>query len=242
MSLVHPTPSLVGVFDKLVRDIVSRRFLPGACLPAERDLSRGLGASRPTLREALRQLGEWGLVEPRRGSGVAVRHPDDWSFDVLPSYLRFGAAAAGPAALLQTVKDLLETRRLLFLDVLRLVAPRLVPGRLDAARAHVARAWAARDDAAAFIREDFEAVRAMAAAARLLPALWMLNSVAGVYRELASTLGGAAHLPDDYLDVYRQVMAALERNDAETACAAMTRYLENHDRCLLGALQGEGKP
>src|SRR5215468_7523027 len=89
----HPTPSLAAVFERLVGDIVSATYPPGARLPAERDLARNLGASRPTLREALRRLGEWGLIEARRGSGVVVRGLRDWSFDVLPTYIRRGDPA-----------------------------------------------------------------------------------------------------------------------------------------------------
>jgi DNA-binding FadR family transcriptional regulator len=42
-----------AIFDRLLREIVSGVYPPGARLPAERELSRLLGASRPTLREAL---------------------------------------------------------------------------------------------------------------------------------------------------------------------------------------------
>src|SRR5512142_1662040 len=99
----HPTPSLASVFDRLLTDIVSGRYPSGARLPGERDLARSLGASRPTLREALRRLGEWGLIEARRGSGVVVRELRDWSFDVLPTYLRVG----DPAEIVPVVRDLL---------------------------------------------------------------------------------------------------------------------------------------
>src|SRR5512143_2582734 len=118
--VAHSTPSLVNVFDQLLDAIVSGRYAPGVRLPAERDLARALGASRPTLREALRRLGEWGLIEARRGSGVVVRELRDWSFDVLPAYIRVG----DPAEIVPVVRDLLAVRRLILVDILRLVAPR----------------------------------------------------------------------------------------------------------------------
>lgn len=47
-----------AVFEKLLADIVRGVHPAGTRLPAERELARQLGASRPTLREALRRLGE----------------------------------------------------------------------------------------------------------------------------------------------------------------------------------------
>jgi DNA-binding FadR family transcriptional regulator len=231
-----PSPSL-SVFDTLLRDIVSGKYARGARLPAERELARELGASRPTLREALRRLAEWGLIEARRGSGITVRDLNDWAFDVLPAYMRLGAPAEGGAkGLVRLINDLLDVRRLLFIDVLRLVAPRVTAESLDDARAHVRRAWEARGDISAFIKEDFELVRAIAASARFRPALWMLNSVGGVYLDLAKMITGAAMVPEDYLESHEAVLSALAAHDTEGACAAMARYLEGHDRRLLAVL------
>jgi DNA-binding FadR family transcriptional regulator len=230
----HPTPSLANAFDRLVADIVSEKYAAGTRLPAERDLARLLGASRPTLREALRRLGEWGLIEAKRGSGVTVRDKRDWAFDVLPSYLRHGQL--GPRAMALLIHDLLDIRRLIFLDVLKLVAPRLRPGTLDPARAAVDRAWEKRGDISAFIREDFECMRTVVLGARFLPAIWLLNGLGGVYMELARTLTGASMVPDDYLASYSTMLGALESKEPDKAVAAMGRYLEDHDRRLMAAL------
>lgn len=236
-ALPHPTPTLANVFERLLADIVAGKYPPGANLPAERDLARTLGASRPTLREALRRLGEWGMVSARRGSGVVVRDVREWSIDVLPAFLRLGAAAKeGPAALASLIVGVLQVRRSLFVEVLRIVGPRLVRGSLIEARAHVERAWTARDDIATFVREDFEAVRAVVDAGGFLPALWLLNGVAGVYGEIARTLTGAAMVPPDYLETYHTAFDHFEAGRTEDACAVLSAYLQRHDRRLLAAL------
>ncbi len=232
------SPSLSGVFDRLLSDIVSGRYPAGARLPAERDLARTLGASRPTLREALRRLGEWGLIEARRGSGVVVRDIRDWSIDVLPTYLRLGAPREPAGSLGRLVVDLLAVRRMVLLDILRLVAPRTTPGCLIEARAAARRAWAVRDDAGEFQRRDLELLREVMLSTRFLPALWMLNGLARVYLDLARTIGGVQVVPDDYVDSYERVFTALEARDADAACAALAAYLDNHDRRLF-ALLGE---
>ena len=232
----HSTPSLTNAFDVLLADIISGRYPAGARLPAERELARTLGASRPTLREALRRLSEWGLIAARRGSGIVVRDVAEWSIDVLPAYLRLGAPLDPPGTLPQVVKDILAVRRMVLIDLLRLVAPRTTPGSLAGARAAAARAWAVREDVALFQREDLDMLRQLLLSARLLPALWMLNGLVRVYLELARTVGKLAAVPDDYLDAYDRIFAALERHDPEAACAAMAGYLDHHDRRLLAAL------
>lgn len=230
------SPSLTGVFERLLTDIVSGRYPAGSRLPAERDLALVVGASRPTLREALRRLGEWRLIEPRRGSGVVVRPARDWSMSVLPAYLRLGGSLLSGPQLGQLVADLLGVRRSLFLEVLRQVAPRITAGSLGTARAAAEDAWTHRDDVGEFVARDFEAFRAVIEAAGFLPALWLLNDLAGVYLGIARTLTGVARLPDDYLATWKTVFDALEDGQPRTACEAMRAYLERHDRRLLAAL------
>ena len=60
------------VADRIRTLIESERIVPGARLPAERDLALQLGVSRPSLREALIALEIDGRVEIRGGSGVYV--------------------------------------------------------------------------------------------------------------------------------------------------------------------------
>ena len=45
---------------------------PGERLPSERELADKMGVSRPSLREAIADLQERGLVETRAGAGVYV--------------------------------------------------------------------------------------------------------------------------------------------------------------------------
>lgn len=60
------------IADQL-RTLIGRgEFAPGTRLPAERDLARQLGVSRPSVREALIALEVEGWVEVRTGSGVYV--------------------------------------------------------------------------------------------------------------------------------------------------------------------------
>lgn len=58
-----------SVTDRLVTAIAVGVYSPGECLPPEREMAAALGVSRVTLRQALKQVADLGLVESRRGRG-----------------------------------------------------------------------------------------------------------------------------------------------------------------------------
>ena len=81
------TQSLVQrTADRLYSQITAEgRLGPGDKLPNEVELSRQLGVSRATLREAIRTLTAQGVLEVRRGKGtfVASRAAEDFGFSRL---------------------------------------------------------------------------------------------------------------------------------------------------------------
>jgi DNA-binding GntR family transcriptional regulator len=105
-------------FNRLSAEILSGRTDPGERL-VEEQLTRRLGISRATLREALRQLAQQGLVEhiPRRGVRVATLSDDDVRElyevrDVLERHavrsMPAGADDAGLRAALEVMRDATE--------------------------------------------------------------------------------------------------------------------------------------
>ena len=72
LQTVEPQRLYRQIAEQLRGLIGAGEFCVGARLPAERDLARQLGVSRPSVREALIALEVEGWVEVRTGSGVYV--------------------------------------------------------------------------------------------------------------------------------------------------------------------------
>lgn len=234
-ELVPETTAIDTVFERLLADIVNGTHPAGTRLPAERELSRQLGASRPTLREALRRLGEWNLVEPRRGSGIVVRPYRDWSIEVIAAYLRYGKPIAGQPSIGRILIDMMALRQGVLLEVIRLTATRTPKGSLTGARLAMARAWSMRDTPG-YPREDFEVMRQVCEAAQFTPGLWMLNRLAEIWLDAAGALMFVVRAPDDYVVTYTKMFDMLEAGDAEGVVTMMTAYLERHDQKIVSAL------
>lgn len=72
LQTVEPQRLYRQIASQLRQSISAGEFAVGARLPAERDLAKQLGVSRPSVREALIALEVEGWVEVRTGSGVYV--------------------------------------------------------------------------------------------------------------------------------------------------------------------------
>src|ERR1700674_2942269 len=69
---IEPRRLYLQIADQVRALIAAGEFQPGSRLPAERELARRFGVSRPTLREALIALEVEGYVDVRPGSGIVV--------------------------------------------------------------------------------------------------------------------------------------------------------------------------
>jgi DNA-binding FadR family transcriptional regulator len=72
LQTVEPQRLYRQIAEQLRGLMTAGEFSPGSRLPAERDLAKQLGVSRPSVREALIALEVEGWVEVRTGSGVYV--------------------------------------------------------------------------------------------------------------------------------------------------------------------------
>ena len=99
IQIIEPRRLYVQIADQIQALIAAGEFPPGGRLPAERELAKRFGVSRPTLREALIALEVQGYVDVRPGSGIVVMTRSSAALD--------GFAEEGPLEVLRA-RSLIE--------------------------------------------------------------------------------------------------------------------------------------
>ena len=104
------------VIEQIQSMILSGVFQKGDKLPSERELSEKMEVSRTSIREAIRVLETMGVVESRQGEGTFVCSNINSSF-IEPLSMIFMLNNGEP-------KDILELRKIIELETVRLAAQR----------------------------------------------------------------------------------------------------------------------
>ncbi len=121
---IKPKSITDQVFEQL-RDSIFRGVLkPGEQLPPERELAKGFGVSRPSVKSAMNKLVSMGLVEQRQGQGTFVKSHRSMYMDNPLREVMEG----------EDVKlfDLLEVRMGLEVNAVGLAAERATPEDIQA--------------------------------------------------------------------------------------------------------------
>ncbi|CAH1666163.1 MULTISPECIES: FadR/GntR family transcriptional regulator [unclassified Chelatococcus] len=211
------------------RQIVSGEWSPGQALQPEDALSRELGVSRSSLREAIKILAGKGLVQSSPRRGTVVRPHDQWNLfdaDVLAWHSEGQLSA-------DFVRELFELRRMIEPDAAALAAERAIPAKLTALEAAMAALAAADTHSTHSIDADLAFHSAVLAAsgnhllAALAPVIEASLTLAfRVSRTVSDELG---HV----IPMHGAVVEAILSGDAAAAHAAMRGLLERSERDAL---------
>jgi len=224
--------------EQLVQDLTIKIITGGwqvkQRLPSERDLSESLSVSRPTLREALRQLERIGLLVSRQGSGTTVCNwQETATIDIFPAYL---ISCAGTEQFWPLLESSLRVRVAPLLEALRWLADDARKVNFLRLRQSLKEVWAWRDQPAQFVAADFEWLQSMIAVSEYYPALWVMNAFVGNYINIIRVAGVAAPAPADYMDVWTSILELCKSHQADEAVIAATEYFRRHDQALLSYL------
>ena len=122
--------SVADEVTALLRDAILRGdYEPGQRLESERRLAERLGVSRGSVREALKQLDQLGLLDIRHGGGARVRPLGDASLDVVRHLLHL---EGGPGV--ELVTQLLDVHEILMISAVELAVRNATEEEVSRAR------------------------------------------------------------------------------------------------------------
>ncbi len=222
------------VARNIVSDIQDRQLPAGAKLDPEHIMIEKQGASRATVREALRYLELQGALRMKAGpgGGPVVNVPDiDHLAGALSLQLQFANA---------TFRAVLQARRSIYPVLVAEAAEHATDGDIDALKASLAKLYDAVEDSQAATREARQFYELVAAASGnlvlgfLVNALHHLSENSGIEYDLQHRQASARQAD--------RILQAIEQRDppraqalSEAMQAAAWRYWEEHAPDLLNA-------
>jgi GntR family transcriptional repressor for pyruvate dehydrogenase complex len=206
-----------AVMDRIVTYVQSSPLGPGDPLPAQHELARLLGVSRPVLREALQGLASLGMLEIRPGSGVYVRDP---SPNNDPSELI-------EIATHESALEVIEARMVIEVEMAGLAAQRATDGdfeRMDKVLIRLKRV-SSRKQPTAQVTSDFHRALARSSHNTMLYRMGQMLAKARV----AQGIRVEQALPDiaaGEFESHLRLREAVASRDPEIARQEMRRHLE----------------
>jgi DNA-binding FadR family transcriptional regulator len=219
------TPKLYQrVADQIVNLILKGHWREGERLPAEREMAKQLGVSRPTVREAVIALELLGLVEVKTGAGIYVKSIQNMGG---PNVLQ--GEDAGPSPF-----ELIEARIVFESEIAALAAARIteaeLAGLMDAIEKMEAdidkgvQMVSNRDDGDMLFHSRIAAVTGNAVMRSIIEQLWE-----GMRGPMFKAISNRVRLPEHAraaAKAHRRIHAALASGSPERAKAAMREHLE----------------
>lgn len=226
-----------GVAEKVVRRILdlvkAGNLKAGDRLPAERELVRIFGVSRPSLREAMRALSILGVIESRQGGGAYITNLDA---KALLAPLEFFVTLSQ-----SNVEDVFASRRLIEVEIVRRAAARVSDGDIDALDQMIAAQDEVVDDPIGFrildseFHEKLGALGGSPVLERLTASLY--NMGLDIRRRATEMPAVVARSCEDH----RAIVNALRRRDPEAAAAAMAQHLRNIEASTVAVMAQDAR-
>lgn len=200
-------------------------FLHGEKLPPERSLAEAFGASRNTVREALRVLEEDGMVSRRIGSGTYVTFKNDSDRDE-------AAEATSPL-------ELIDAREAIEPQMVRLAVKNASNRDIDRLEVALLRLERSVDDYRRFSRADEVFHLCIAECSRNPMMVWL-------YRQVNEVRGNALwygvrgkiltrERMEQYNIEHRELFDAIRLRDMEKALAIINNHMNKARADILGA-------
>lgn len=209
------------IAEQLRSLILTGQYPPGSKLPPERELSKRLRVNRASLREALKKLEHLGLVRIRQGDGTRVQNfMETGGIELVQHLLPLGGGKP------ELIRDLLEFRRIYGREIARLAASRSSGDKDALGKLRLLADKADRTSGAADLFDlDFEFYVALASLCGNQVMLLLINTVRESVRGFMPLLANLAGPQDTVRKHHRELIAAIEKGDANNAGRVADEYL-----------------
>lgn len=185
-------------------------LVAGDRLPSERELSSRLNVGRSSVREALRALELVGLIETRRGEGTFIRNfYDNGLVQLIAPFLLQDE---------KTIRDLLQTKRLLEKDMIRIVC-NLPKETFSKVLSRLHQVLEENESSIPTLHQTFFKTLIEQVDNYLLYRIWM------IVNDYVATL--SCKVSRDYIDMYRKLYATLEEKQENDALKIYDELVEN---------------
>lgn len=202
------------VSHRLGEFVTTTAMKPGDQFPPERELSRQLGVSRTSVRQALVVLQALGYVDVRQGEGVFLRRTRG-----------FGESFGQLVERRRRLPEVLEAREALEVKLAELAAVRRGGDDIAAMRAALDRMAAEISLGGLGTDGDAGFHHAMALAARNKVILHMFDAMVDVIQETRIESLSEPGRPPRSLQAHRRILEAIETGSAERAADEMRAHL-----------------
>lgn len=221
------------VANRLRTLILRGEYQVGEKLPPERKLAEELGVNRATLREALKNLEQAGLVSIRQGDGTRVLDfLQTAGLDLLTHLVTLSEQRG-----ISILKDILEFRQIVGRELARLAADRISDDKIQRLQAIVDQGAESAEDA---LIQDLDFYFELARATDNLVFALLFNPVRAAVTRFRPFFAGFNPSAEEVHEHHSQVMAALRMRDPEAAARAADLHLRLGKEHVLSKL--EAKP
>lgn len=204
------------VFDQLLAQIKSNRWVVGSKLPSENALAENLGVSRISIREAMKKLGALGIVEARQGEGSYIKEITSSSYKnmMFPIFMLNS----------NTVTEVLEYREIMEVGCMALAFDRFTQEQIDTLEQILIRMEKNVDDEKSFAKDDLEFHMMIARATNnvllINVSTFLFDLLAVSMEKIVMSLG-----MQDGKYYHRLIFDAIVEKDKEKAVAYMQEHV-----------------
>ena len=215
--------------------IESGQVAHGTRLPSEREFSRMLGVSRPSLREALKVLSVLGIIEHRHGEGTFLTEDrDNWPIEPFSVFFSIKKGA---------LIDIYEARQGLEVKAAALAAERRTKEDLQKMTRAINKMKQSVGEVAMFLAHDLEFHRSLVSSTKNPVLIDLLEKIYKIHFETRDLLYATA---DNYevntqsdLEKHVQLLTHIAEGNAAAASQNIQDHLEEVQQRIMKATPGQ---